>query len=113
VLIHHPPKSSPGQRFRRLVDARDFRAVLAEHGADLVLHGHNHVHSLTWLDGPQRRIPAFGVPSASAPPHSDETAGYNIYEIDGAPGAWQCTAILRSLRPDGKGFMERAREKVS
>jgi hypothetical protein len=95
------------------VDARAFRAVLAEHGADLVLHGHNHEHSLIWLDGPQRRIPAFGVPSASAPPHSDETAGYNIYEIDGAPGAWQCTAILRSLRPDGEGFMERAREKVA
>jgi 3',5'-cyclic AMP phosphodiesterase CpdA len=112
VLIHHPPKSSPGQRFRRLVDAPAFRAVLAEHGADLVLHGHNHVHSLIWLDGPQRRIPAFGVPSASSPPHSDETAGYNIYEISGAPGAWQCTAIMRSLRPDGDGFAERAREKV-
>jgi 3',5'-cyclic AMP phosphodiesterase CpdA len=114
VLIHHPPKSSPGQRFRRLVDARDFRAVLAEHGADLVLHGHNHVHSLTWLDGPQRRIPAFGVPSASSPPHGrHEMAGYNVYEINGAPGAWECTAILRSLRPDAEGFVERAREKVA
>ena len=114
VLIHHPPKSSPGKRFRRLVDARDFRAVLAEHGADLVLHGHNHEHSLIWLDGPQRRIPAFGVPSASSPPSSSrETAGYNIYEIDGAPGAWQCTVILRSLRPDGEGFVELAREKVA
>ena len=114
VLIHHPPKSSPGQRFRRLLDARRFRAVLAEHGADLVLHGHNHVHSLVWLDGPKGRIPAFGVPSASSPPHSrHDTAGYNIYEIDGAPGAWQCTAILRSLRADGEGFVERAREKIA
>jgi len=114
VLIHHPPKSSPGARFRRLVDAREFRAVLAEHGADLVLHGHNHVHSLIWLDGPKQRIPAFGVPSASSPPHGrHDAAGYNIYEIEGAPGAWQCTAVLRSLRPDGEGFVERAREKVA
>lgn len=114
VLIHHPPRSSPGHRFRRLVDASDFRAVLAQHGADLVLHGHNHVHSLIWLDGPKHRIPAFGVPSASSPPHGrHDAAGYNIYEIDGAPGAWQCTAILRSLAPDGDGFVERMREKVA
>ncbi len=114
VLIHHPPRTSPGHRFRRLIDGSDFRAVLAEHGADLVLHGHNHVHSLTWLEGPQRRIPAFGVPSASSPPHSrHDAAGYNIYEIEGTPGAWECTAILRSLRPDGEGFVERMREKVA
>ncbi len=114
VLIHHPPKSSPGRRFRRLTDASEFRAVLAEHGADLVLHGHNHVHSLMWLDGPHGRIPAFGVPSASSPPHDrHDAAGYNIYEIDGAPGAWQCTAILRSLRADGEDFIERAREKIA
>jgi 3',5'-cyclic AMP phosphodiesterase CpdA len=114
VLIHHPPKSSPGRRFRRLIDAPKFRDVLAEHGADLVLHGHNHVHSLIWLDGPkQTRIPAFGVPSASSPPHNGhDAAGYNIYEIEGEPGAWQCTAILRSLRPDGEDFIERAREKI-
>jgi 3',5'-cyclic AMP phosphodiesterase CpdA len=115
VLIHHPPKSTPGQRFRRLVDARDFRAVLAEQGADLVLHGHNHVHSLVWLEGPKGRIPAFGVPSASSPPNGKhDAAGYNIYEIDRAPGgAWHCTAILRALRADGTGFFERARETVS
>jgi 3',5'-cyclic AMP phosphodiesterase CpdA len=114
VLIHHPPKSSPGRRFRRLTDASAFRAVLAEHGAELVLHGHNHVHSLMWLDGPRGRIPAFGVPSASSPPHDrHDAAGYNIYEIDGVPGGWQCTAILRSLRADGEDFIERAREKIA
>jgi 3',5'-cyclic AMP phosphodiesterase CpdA len=113
VLIHHPPKSSPGHRFRRLVDAREFRAVLARHGADLVLHGHNHVHSLTWLDGPKKRIPAFGVPSASSPPHGrHDAAGYNLYEIEGAPGAWRCTAILRTLSADDDGFVERARETI-
>src|SRR5918994_1903055 len=46
VLIHHPPKSSPQTYFRRLTDARKFRAVLKEHGAELVIHGHNHEHSL-------------------------------------------------------------------
>ena len=29
-----------------------------------VLHGHDHVHSTVWIEGPQRAIPAIGVPSA-------------------------------------------------
>jgi 3',5'-cyclic AMP phosphodiesterase CpdA len=114
VLVHHPPVSSPAQRLRRLVDAAEFRKVLAEHGAELVLHGHNHVHSLVWLDGPGHRIPAFGVPSASSPPGGrHQPAGYNLYRIAGTPGAWQCEAISRSLQPDGKGFIELARQKLS
>jgi 3',5'-cyclic AMP phosphodiesterase CpdA len=113
VLIHHPPKSRPQTYFRRLTDARKFRAVLAEHGAELVIHGHNHEHSLIWLDGPQKPIPAFCVPSASSPAHSEETAGYNIYEIEGEPGAWRCTAIMRALRPDGSGFFELTRKVIN
>ena len=113
VLIHHPPKSSPQTYFRRLTDARKFRAVLKEHGAEMVIHGHNHEHALIWLDGPQKPIPAFCVPSASSPPQSDEAAGYNIYEIEGEPGAWRCTAIMRALRKDGSGFFELARKVIS
>ena len=45
---------------------RCFRALLAEHGCELMLHGHNHEQQLMWLDGPKGRIPAVGVPSASA-----------------------------------------------
>ena len=113
VLIHHPPVSEPAQRLRRLVDGSEFRKVLAEHGAELVLHGHNHLHSLVWLDGPGHRIPAFGVPSASSPPGGQHPAGYNLYRITGVPGAWHCAAISRSLRPDGKGFIELAQQAVS
>jgi hypothetical protein len=51
---------------KRLIDAPMLRALLAEHGAELVLHGHNHEQQLMWLDGPSGRIPAVGVPSASA-----------------------------------------------
>ena len=113
VLIHHPPRSSPQNYFRRLTDARKFRAVLKEHGAEMVIHGHNHEHGMIWLDGPQNPIPAFCVPSASSPPQSDEAAGYNIYEIEGGPGAWRCTAIMRALRKDGSGFFELARKVIS
>jgi 3',5'-cyclic AMP phosphodiesterase CpdA len=102
VLIHHPPVEGDNY-FRRLKDAAAVRDVLQRHGAELVLHGHHHVGSVTWLPGLQGRIPVVGVPSASgAPGHHDDPAGYNLYEIDGAPGAWRCTLVARGW-DDGDG----------
>ena len=98
VLIHHSPVAGTNL-FRRLADAEACRAVLREHGAELVLHGHHHEASLHWLAGPQLRIPVVGVPSASgAPGGHEDPSGYNIYEIEGAWGAWRCTAITRGWR---------------
>ncbi len=100
VLIHHPPESEPRRRRERLLDADVFRNVLAKAGAELVLHGHEHVSSVSWLDGPERRIPAVGVPSASAAPGGRwQPAGYNLYRIEGDPDAWHCEMIARGFRP--------------
>ena len=103
VLIHHPPVSPSSRYLRRLTDAAEFRDVLAGHGAELVIHGHDHCRSLVWLDGPTKQIPAVGVPSASAQaPHGHEdTSGYNLFHIDGAAGAWRCEMVTRQLRADG------------
>jgi 3',5'-cyclic AMP phosphodiesterase CpdA len=101
VLIHHPPVAGANY-FRRLTNAGALRDVLREHGAELVLHGHHHEASLHWLPGPQARIPVAGVPSASgAPGHHDEPAGYNLYEIEGAWGAWRCTMVSYGWREGG------------
>ena len=86
MLIHHPPRSPLKRYLRRLTDAAELRRVLAEHGAELLLHGHDHRRALVWLDGPRgTKIPAIGVPSASAAaPHGGENAaGYNVFRIDG------------------------------
>jgi len=103
VLIHHPPESPPQRYLRRLIDGPAFRRVLAEHGAELVLHGHDHCFSLIWLDGPQSRIPAAGVPSASArvPHHGEDSAGYHLFRIDGDGGRFRCEMIARQRRDDG------------
>jgi 3',5'-cyclic AMP phosphodiesterase CpdA len=102
VLIHHPPQSER-PRHKRLTDARAFRDVIAEHGAELILHGHDHVSQLHWLAGPAGHVPAVGVPSASAAPgHGAEAAGYNIYRIEGEPGSWRCEMEMRSIDVDGK-----------
>jgi 3',5'-cyclic AMP phosphodiesterase CpdA len=100
VLIHHPPVSlSP--HHKRLIDAEAFKAVIAAHGAELVLHGHDHLNMINWLEGPGARVPAVGVPSASARPGMDhDAAGYNLYCIDGAAGAWRCEMVLRAIGED-------------
>src|ERR1044071_6667789 len=107
VLIHHPPIPSPGHYMKRLIDAPIFRALIAEHGCELLLHGHNHEQQLMWLDGPQSRIPAVGVPSASA---IISTAGgpgaFNPYRIAGAPGAWQCEMTVRGFAFGRAGITE-------
>jgi 3',5'-cyclic AMP phosphodiesterase CpdA len=102
VLIHHPPVSPRTQHFKRLIDGAQFRHVLAKHGAELVLHGHDHQHSLVWLDGNKQPIPAMGVPSASAVVEGeDDPAAYNLVWIDGDAGAWRCEAIVRGFRAGG------------
>jgi 3',5'-cyclic AMP phosphodiesterase CpdA len=102
VLIHHPPVSD-APRHKRLTDADAFMRVIAQHGAELVLHGHDHRDMLNWLPGPAgSRVPAVGVPSASAAPGKDkDDAGYHLYRIDGEAGRWRCEMVSRAMSEDG------------
>jgi 3',5'-cyclic AMP phosphodiesterase CpdA len=103
VLIHHPPVSAAA-RHKRLLDAPILLRVIAAHGADLLIHGHDHAPMLNWLTGPNgSRVPAVGVPSASAAPGtSKDAAGYNLYRIEGSPGAWRCEVVSRGITPGGE-----------
>jgi 3',5'-cyclic AMP phosphodiesterase CpdA len=113
VMIHHPARSARKHRHKRLTDGPAFRDILTRHGAELVVHGHDHVPSLVWLDGPKKAIPAFGVPSASAHPGSAKSPGaYNLYRIDGAPGAWHCEAVTRGFDRQSE-IVEVARTRVA
>jgi len=113
VLIHHPPIPDRGHYMKRLIDAPILRALIAEHGAELLLHGHNHQQQLMWIDGPRGRIPAVGVPSASAIISAhDEPAAYNLYHVAGAPGAWQCEMVSRGLRAGHDGVTELTRQRL-
>jgi len=87
-----------------LMDASILKRVIAAHGADLLLHGHDHLRIINWLHGPKgTRVPAVGVPSASSAPGRDkDPAGYNLYRIDGARGAWRCDMISRGFGSAGE-----------
>jgi 3',5'-cyclic AMP phosphodiesterase CpdA len=99
LLVHHPLHST--SRVKQLTDSRKVHALLRKHGVELVLHGHDHIHSTIWLDGPQGRIPAVGVPSASAIAHRHyPAAAFNLFSIERENGVWRCEQIVRGINSD-------------
>jgi 3',5'-cyclic AMP phosphodiesterase CpdA len=96
LLIHHPLRSK--QKMKRLTDSDALQAVLKRHGVELILHGHDHIHSTMWFDGPQRRIPAIGVPSASSIAHGHKpAAAYNLFAIARDGERWRCEQTVRGF----------------
>ena len=96
LLIHHPLRSdSPA---KRLTDSSQLLALLKQYGVELILHGHDHVHSTIWIDGPKGNIPAIGVPSASAVAHGRYPgAAYNLFAIERDGEAWRCEQTVRGI----------------
>jgi 3',5'-cyclic AMP phosphodiesterase CpdA len=96
LLIHHPLRSD--SRAKRLTDSPQLLALLKRHGVELVLHGHDHIHSTMWIDGPNGSIPVIGVPSASALVHGRyPAAAYNLFSIEREDGAWRCEQTVRGI----------------
>jgi 3',5'-cyclic AMP phosphodiesterase CpdA len=96
LLIHHPLRSDA--RNKRLTDSSEVLALLKQHGVELVLHGHDHIHSTIQVEGPGYWIPVIGVPSASALPHGRHPpAAYNIFSIRRDGAAWRCEQIVRGI----------------
>jgi 3',5'-cyclic AMP phosphodiesterase CpdA len=96
LLIHHPLRSD--SRGKRLTDSQPLLALLKQYGVELVLHGHDHVHSTIWIDGPNGSIPAVGVPSASALAHGRiPAAAYNLFSIAREGTAWRCEQTVRGI----------------
>ncbi len=96
LLIHHPLHSD--SRVKRLTDSSKLLALLEQYGVELILHGHDHVHSTIWIDGPKSAIPAIGVPSASAVAHGRYPgAAYNLFSIERDGEAWRCEQTVRGV----------------
>ncbi len=103
VMLHHPPCiSDPGGHIGRgLSDHQAFARAIRRHGAELILHGHNHKASVDHLDGPRKPVPVVGVPSASAVKGRVRSrAGYHLFAIEGDGAGATITARARGLLPD-------------
>ena len=102
LLIHHPPVAGAVSKRKSLEDQDELRAVLAAHGADLILHGHAHDAMIATLPGPGGAlIPVLGVPSASAlGQRGHPAARWHGVEIDRqAEGQVTVKVVARGLDP--------------
>jgi 3',5'-cyclic AMP phosphodiesterase CpdA len=101
LLVHHPLRSD--SRPKRLTDSSKLLALLKKHGVELILHGHDHIHSTMWFEGPERKIPSIGVPAASALARGRHpAAAYNLYAIEREGNGWRCEQISRGIDSDLK-----------
>ena len=107
VMIHHPPHNKGATPGRGLTDSRHFEAMIAKHGAELVIHGHNHRHSIAHIAGPDGPVPVVGVASASAVPGSERhRAAWHMYEIARQGSKWQIEGTIRGMQGDSEEIVE-------
>jgi 3',5'-cyclic AMP phosphodiesterase CpdA len=107
VLIHHPPHEGGAKVLRGLDDAAEFEQVIARHGAELILHGHNHKRSVHFLTGPEKRVPVVGVGSASAKAGAHSPgASYNLFKIERSGEETVITGRSRGLGENSKKVVD-------
>ena len=113
VLIHHPPLSRGSNAMRSLTDAREFERIVAERGAEAILHGHAHKRLVHRIRSPQARTvsgdtPVLGAPSAAADARSlSERAAYHLVRLERVGDRWRVSARSRGLMPGSSAIGER------
>jgi 3',5'-cyclic AMP phosphodiesterase CpdA len=113
LLAHHCPIDGISRPRKRLIDASRLRHCIARRGADLILHGHEHVFSFGQIAGRDGPVPVFGVRSASRVSTREElTAQYHVYEIDWSAGQWRTTVQTRMFSLASESFIPDARRVV-
>lgn len=101
VMVHHAPYEGGSVRGRHLIDAEAFEEMLARCGAELILHGHNHIVSLAQRPGPWGPVPILGAASASLRGLSVRTrASYFLIDIEATEQRRTATIITRGLLED-------------
>jgi 3',5'-cyclic AMP phosphodiesterase CpdA len=113
IMLHHPPNRHGVPAARALSDAPAFEAMIKRTGADLVIHGHNHRLSVAHIEGPKGQVPVIGVASGSAiAGTANHRAGYNLFEIEGSPGAFEIKIGSRGLLRDSDTIGDVGRDEI-
>ncbi len=114
VMLHHPPVRNATPWYKRLVGSSRFRNIIAEHGAELILHGHTHRATRMEINGPEGPVPVICVPSASnglgghKPP-----ARYNLFTIENDGDGWSCIMEERGFTTANEGVHHIAQHDLS
>jgi 3',5'-cyclic AMP phosphodiesterase CpdA len=112
VMVHHPVVDGAVSVRKALRDRRELRAVLREHGAELVLHGHARGARLDALPGPSGPIACLCVPSSTVLPNPhDEAARWHLLELSPNGGGW-ARVLVRQWLVSAGGFVDAARYEL-
>jgi 3',5'-cyclic AMP phosphodiesterase CpdA len=103
VMIHHPAHPGGTTPGRELKDAAAFTAMIGRVGAELILHGHNHVRSVAFVEGPRgASVPVVGAASASARGDArHHRASYHLYTITRDAAGYAVAGVERGLTEMG------------
>lgn len=111
VLIHHPPVKGATAWHKRLSGASRFRAVIARHGAELILHGHTHQPTRLSIPGPKGPVPVLGISAATQRPGGHRPpSGYNLFDIARDGDGFRIAHRLMQAGDDG--FIETRQEQL-
>ena len=113
VMIHHPPQIGAMKRRKALSDAAAFRAVLAETGAELVLHGHGHEAVRATIDGPEGPIAVRGCASASGNGTGMPAAQYHVMDVEAHAAHWALRITHRQYDAVADTFATRDEEALT
>jgi 3',5'-cyclic AMP phosphodiesterase CpdA len=107
LVLHHPPLPGMAAWRKALRDAGRLRALMLEHGPELVLHGHLHRNRAAPPLGATRIFATASASSAQA----EAAASYRVFDIEPAPTAapgqgaqrgWSVVMRLKGLADDGR-----------
>ncbi|UXN75280.1 metallophosphoesterase [Devosia sp. A8/3-2] len=114
VLIHHPPNAELQHPSFGLKGHKLFRQVIAEHGAELILHGHTHRSSIHSIAGKNHEVPVVGVAAASAAQGGtlDDPARYNLFRIEKSGEGWTCTMREYGFQRLGSDIVMRLQMRI-
>ena len=120
VMIHHPPiRGGRAPVLRGLDDFSAFQAVIAECGAELILHGHAHRVMARRLPSPATRnasgyVPVLGAPSVSAAaPDAAHRACYYLIRLARDGDLWRTEWRARGPAMGGSEIVEREAPHIS
>lgn len=103
ILMHHAPTPVSPKR-RALRQRAEVSRLIGEAGAELVLHGHNHLNQMSWIEGEAGRIPVLGAPSASTPAGTErDAAEWRLLRFEKGETGFTLHVTRRALSKTG-GF---------
>jgi 3',5'-cyclic AMP phosphodiesterase CpdA len=115
IMIHHPPVQELQHPSFGLKGHKLFRDVVAQNGAELILHGHTHRSSIHSIPGLGKEVPVVGVAAASAAQGGtlDDPARYNLFRIERNGEGWTCTMREFGFQRLGNDIVMRLQMRIN